>query len=88
MSLSGRSAPPPPVLARDVLVRQQVVVTLIDGSGFRGVLWQADASGFTLTAAAGELVMHCAAGSVEWQPVDGQVFVLAEMVHFVQVPGG
>lgn len=86
MSLSGR-APLPAPSVRDGLVRQQVVVTLVDETGVRGVLWSTDETGLLLAPAAGEPVEQWAPGG-EWQPADGALFVPAAMVKFVQIPGG
>lgn len=89
VSLSGRApAPPPSPLARDGLVRRSVVVTLDDETGARGVLWQADESGLVLAPAAGESVLVWSPASNEWEPMDGQLFVPAARIKFVQIPEG
>jgi hypothetical protein len=87
VSLSGRGSVPPPSLLAG-LVRQQVVVTLADESGARGVLWAADESGLMLVGAAGDPVSYMPAGADEWSPADGAVFVPVSMLKFVQLPGG
>jgi hypothetical protein len=87
VSLSGRAPVPPPSLLAG-LVRQQVVVTLADESGVRGVLWSADGSGLMLAGAAGDPVQYMAPGADEWSSADGVLFVPAASVKFVQVPGG
>lgn len=88
VSLSGRAQVPPPPSVRAGLVRSTVVVTLTDETGVRGVLWDADDTGLLLTGAAGEPVQYLAAGSEEWVPVDGGMFVPAAAVKFVQLPEG
>lgn len=80
-----RQPGPPSVLAG--LARQSVVVTLVDETGARGVLWQADGSGVVLAPAAAQPVEVWQPGG-EWQPADGQLFVPAAQIKFVQVPGG
>lgn len=79
--------PPPPALAAS-LVRRAVVVTLTDDSGARGVLLAADGSGLLLAPAPGEPVAYCPPGSAEWQDAEGQLFVPAASIKFVQLPGG
>lgn len=88
MSLSGRAPlPAPSTLAG--LVRAEALVTLADESGLRGIVWSADASGLVLTSAAGTAVEYMAPEpGAEWVPVNGAVFVPAERVKFVQLPGG
>lgn len=88
VSLSGRGQPPAPS-ALAGLVRTEVLVTLADESGMRGIVWTADASGLVITSAAGTPVEYMAPDpGAEWVPVNGAVFVPAERVKFVQLPGG
>lgn len=87
VSLSGR-APAPPPSVRDGLVRRQVVVTLDDETGARGVLWQADESGLVLAPAAGEPVLLWSPAATDWEPADGALFIPAARIKFVQIPEG
>lgn len=79
--------PPPPALSAS-LVRRHVVVTLTDDSGVRGVLMASDASGLMLGPAAFEPVAYCPPGAAEWQNAEGELFVPAASIKFVQLPGG
>ena len=88
VSLSGRAPVPPPSLLAG-LVRAEALVTLVDESGLRGVVWSADESGLVLSSAAGTAVEYMAPEpGAEWVPVNGAVFVPAERVKFIQMPGG
>jgi hypothetical protein len=86
VSLSGRAPAPPPTV-RDALVRQLAVVTLVDETGVRGLVWSSDATGLMLAPAAGQPVEQWSPGG-EWTPADGQLFVPAAQIKFVQLPGG
>jgi hypothetical protein len=79
---------PPAPLVRDLLVRQRVLVTLTTQQGFAGVAWQSDATGLLLVAAAGEPVTFVDADGGEGSPVDGQVWVPADRILFVQLVEG
>lgn len=79
--------PPPPALAASI-VRRSVVVTLTDDSGARGVLMASDGSGLLLGPAPGEPVAYCPPGHAEWQTAEGELFVPAASIKFVQLPGG
>jgi hypothetical protein len=82
-----RRQPAPPALSAS-LVRRAVVVTLADDSGARGVLMAADDSGLLLGPAPAEPVAYCPPGAAEWQDAEGQLFVPAASIKFVQLPGG
>ena len=75
-----------PVTVRDGLVRQSVVVTLVDETGVRGLLWATDETGLLLAPAAGAPVQTWSPGG-DWSNADGSLFVPAASVKFVQVPG-
>lgn len=83
--VTRRQPPAPTVLAG--LVRQTVVVTLLDESGARGVVWSVDDTGLMLVPAAGEPVETWAEGH-DWEPAPGAMFVPAPAIKFVQIPGG
>jgi hypothetical protein len=80
-----RSGPPAPSV-RDGLVRQSVVVTLVDETGVRGVLWASDDTGLMLAPAAGSPVQTWSPGG-DWVDADGSMFVPLPAVKFVQVLG-
>lgn len=80
-----RDVPPPPtVLAQ--LVRQRAVVMLTTGAGVLGVLWDADATGLLVRPSAGDPVVMIDQSGAQ-APADGEVFVPADKIEFVQVLG-
>lgn len=60
-------------------VRKDVIVTLKEGSTFRGVLFEADRVALVLRN-----VEHLVAGADRATPVDGELIVLAGDVLFMQ----
>jgi small nuclear ribonucleoprotein (snRNP)-like protein len=61
-------------------LRKTVIATLKDGSSFRGVLYQADRTGFVLRN-----VEHLDVKTSRATPVDGEIFVLPADVSYLQV---
>lgn len=69
------------------LARRLVLVTMTDDQGFQGVLWASDRSGLRMVAAA-DMAVELITVDGERQQVDGQVFVPADRVAFIQVLAG
>lgn len=72
---------------QSTLRRRRVVVTMVDDQGLDGILWDEDASGLMLTAAAGEAIELITVDG-ERTAADGQMFVPADRIAFVQVLEG
>jgi hypothetical protein len=90
VSLPGRNGTLSAPTVRDGLVRHRVVVTLSSGEGVQGILWATDVTGILVRGAPGEPVQLIEAGDdgdVRASDVDGEVFVPADRVLFVQVMG-
>lgn len=69
-------------------VRQEALVTLLDDTGVRGILWQADADGYLLRRSASTPIEYYGHDSTEPQQVDqGELFVPAGQVRFIQLFG-
>lgn len=72
---------------RSSMQRQRVIVTMTNDQGIDGILWAADKTGYKLVAS-GDRRVELITLDGERQPMDGQAFVPAERVAFVQVVGG
>lgn len=62
-------------------LRSTAIVTLHDGSSFRGVLYDFDSEAFVLRN-----VEHLVSGVERSVPVDGELVVLAADVAYIQIP--
>lgn len=63
------------------------MVSMPDNQGFEGVLWAVDATGMVLRAS-GAAPVELVTPDGERQPADGEVFIPASQVLFVQVLDG
>lgn len=69
-------------------VRQEALVTLVDDTGVRGVLWAVDSDGYLLRRSAATPLVFYSHNGTEPEEVDqGELFVPAGRVQFVQLFG-